>query len=373
MAALALKASIGLDTRRKTRMRSNRPQGAASNPRGHHFRAGAIRVLSVTAMAAMACTLWAGAASAATRHGTRTHVSVSPRTADVGAAVQLSATVSSPGRIPAGIVTFTWNGHVLCSARTHWGKASCDTRFSKARHYWVEGRFARTRYYWGSWSLARVTVVNPSPTKHATTTVITNPNPGSVHAGDPYTVHVTVNSAAGTPTGTVVVAPTSPKGLPSSYSCTVTLVDGAGSCNVTPGAGSFGDIFYEATYAGDSTHTGSASTGTHELIVPETTVTSVTPAMATHGSVTLTATVVGQDKGNISPSAGGTGTVTFTVTQGATTVGTCNKAGLTYDGGGANLATCTLTLAAGSYSVQAVYSGDPSNLTSTGTETLTVS
>ena len=95
--------------------------------------------------------------------------------------------------------------------------------------------------------------------------------------------------------------------------------------------------------------------------------------MATHGSVTLTATVVGQDKGNISPSAGGTGTVTFTVTQGATTVGTCNKAGLTYDGGGANLATCTLTLAAGSYSVQAVYSGDPSNLTSTGTETLTVS
>ena len=72
MAAFALKASIGLDIRRKTRMRSNRPQGAASNPRGHRFGAGAIRVLSVTAMAAMASALWAGAASAATRHGTRT-------------------------------------------------------------------------------------------------------------------------------------------------------------------------------------------------------------------------------------------------------------------------------------------------------------
>jgi large repetitive protein len=218
-----------------------------------------------------------------------------------------------------------------------------------------------------------VTVVNPSPTKHATTTTVTNLNPGSVHAGDPYAINVTVSSAAGTPTGTVVVAPTKPSGLPSSYSCAVTLVDGAGSCNVTPGAGTFGDIFYEATYAGDSTHTGSTSTGTHELIVPETTTTSVAPATATHGSVALTTTVVGQDKGNISPSAGGTGTVTFTVTQGTTTIGTCNKAGLTYDGGGANLATCTLTLAAGSYSVEAVYSGDLSNLTSTGTETLVVS
>ncbi len=353
-------------------MRSNRPQGAASNPRGHHFRAGAIRLLSVTAVAATACAMMAGAASAGTRHATTTHVSVSPKTALVGETVRLSATVKS-ATLPRGRVLFTWNGVRLCSARLHHGSAACNTKFFKARNYWVRGTYLGNAAHKPSTNIARVHVVNPTSTKHATTTTITNPNPGSVHAGDPYTVNVTVSSAVGTPAGTVVVAPSSPKGLPSSYSCTVTLVDGAGSCNVTPGAGTFGDIFYEATYAGDSTHSGSASTGTHELVVPETTTTSVTPATATHGSVTLTATVVGQDKGNISPSAGGTGTVTFTVTQGATTIGTCSKAGLTYDGGGANLGTCTLTLAAGSYSVQAVYSGDANNLTSTGTETLVVS
>ena len=345
MAALALKASIGLDTRRKTRMRSNRPQGAASNPRGHHFRAGAIRVLSVTAVAATACAMMAGAASAATRHAHHDPRIGQPQDGRVGEAVQLSATVNSAGRVPRR------DGHVhverprLCTARMHWGKASCNTRFFKARNYWVEGSFARTRYYCRSSSLARVTVVNPSPTKHATTTVITNPNPGTVHAGDPYTVHVTVNSAAGTPTGTVVVAPTSPKGLPSCYSCTVTRVDGAGSCTVTPGAGSFGDIVYVATYAGDATYTGSASTGTHELIVPETTVTSVTPAIAAPGSVTLTATVVGQAKGNISPTAGGSVTVTFF--NGAKLIPVCVATKVTYDGGGANLATCAVTLAAG--------------------------
>ena len=56
-------------------MRSNRPQSAATSPRGHHFRAGAIRVLSVTAVAGLACTMWAGAASAATKHATTTTIS----------------------------------------------------------------------------------------------------------------------------------------------------------------------------------------------------------------------------------------------------------------------------------------------------------
>jgi hypothetical protein len=354
-------------------MRANRPQDAANHPRRHRFGVGVVRVLSVTAVAATACAMMAGAASAATKHATTTHVSVSPKTALVGAAVRLSATVKSSGRPVAGKVTFTWNGAKLCAARLHHGSAACNTKFFKARNYWVRGTYSGNATHKVSSAIARVHVVNPPSTKHATTTTITNPNPGSVHAGDPYAVDVTVTSAVGTPTGTVVVAPTKPTGLPSSYSCTFTLADGTGSCNVTPGAGTFGDIFYQATYKGDSTHTGSTSTGTHELIVPETTTTSVTPAAATHGSVALTATVVGQDKGNISPSAGGSGTVTFTVTQGATTIGTCSKAGLTYDGGGANLATCTLTLAAGSYSVQAVYSGDLNNLTSTGTETLTVS
>ena len=360
----------------------NAPTGKQAIPHGHRAGAGLARLVSVTALVTATCALWALPASAATahaafRHGTTTTVSATPSRAFVGARVRLSATVRSRVGTPTGAVTFTWNGTRLCVATLRHGSGSCIARFSRARTYLVKGTYARNSRYWGSWNFVRVLIVNvppppPPPPPFPTTTKITNPSPGRVLAGMPFTVNVTVTSPVGTPTGTVVVAPTSPTGLPSPYSCTATLVAGKGSCQVTPGAGTFGDIFYEATYSGDVAHTKSVSTGTHELIVPETTTTSVTPATAAHGSVTLTATVIGQAKGNISPSAGGTGTVNFTITQGTTTVATCSQAMLTYHGAGANLATCTATLAAGTYTVTAVYLGDPNNLTSTGTETLTV-
>lgn len=201
-----------------------------------------------------------------------------------------------------------------------------------------------------------------------TATTITNTSPGTVHAGDAYTIDVTVAGGGGTPTGTVTVTP-SDKTLPPSYSCTATLAAGAGSCQVTPGAGTFGDVDYTATYSGDGTFAGSTS-GTFVLIVPETTTTSVSPGNAKPGAVTLEATVVGQAKDNISPTAGGSGTVTFE--NGGTVISGCGTVALTYDGGGANLATCKTTLAAGKYTIAAGYSGDPNNLASNGSETLTV-
>jgi large repetitive protein len=339
----------------------------------------AVKVGVVTGLAAAACAmsaLPAGAATAApqtVRYATKTEVSV-PKTGYTHTPIKLSAYEAGPGGNPTGTVTFYIGTRQLCHGSLYRRRTSCDGVFADPATKTIVAKYSGNRLHLPSSGSAVIVITNPPPpTKYATTTTITNPNPGSVDAGDPYMVDVTVTSASGTPTGTVVVAPTSPTGLPPSYSCTATLSGGKGSCNVTPGAGTFGDIDYKATYGGDAQHTGSVSTGTYELIVPETTTTTVTPATAPAGSVTLTATVIGQDKGNISPSAGGSGTVTFTITQGATTVGTCSAAALTYDGAGANLATCTLTLATGSYSVQAVYSGDPNNLTSTGTETLTVS
>ena len=201
-----------------------------------------------------------------------------------------------------------------------------------------------------------------------TTTTITNASPGTVHAGDAYTIDVTVAGGGGTPTGTVKVTP-SDATLPPSYSCTATLTAGAGSCQVTPGVGTFGDVDYTATYSGDGTFAGSTS-GTFVLIVPETTTTSVSPGNATPGAVSLEATVVGQAKDNISPSAGGSGTVTFY--NGAAVINGCGAVALAYNGGGANIATCKVTLAAGSYPITAKYSGDPNNLASNGSETLTV-
>jgi large repetitive protein len=262
-------------------MKLNRPQDAATESAQatgflrRRIGAGAIRVLSVTAVAAATCTLWAGAASAA------------------------------PAVPAAGT---------------------------------------------------------------ATTTTITNSSPGTVDAGDPYTIDVAVAGGGGTPTGTVTVSP-SDATLPTSYSCTVTLAAGAGSCQVTPGAGTFGDIDYTATYSGDGTFAGSTS-GTFVLIVPETTTTTISPGTAAPGAVTLEATVVGQAMGNISPAAGGSGTVQFS--NGGTVIAGCGAAALTYDGGGANIAKCDVTLAAGSYTIAANYSGDPNNLKSGVTETLVV-
>jgi hypothetical protein len=201
-----------------------------------------------------------------------------------------------------------------------------------------------------------------------TTTTITNTNPGTVHAGDAYTIDVTVAGGGGTPTGTVKVAP-SDATLPPSYSCTATLTAGAGSCQVTPGAGTFGDVDYTATYSGDGTFAGSKS-GTFVLVVPETTTTSLSPGDAKPGAVNLEATVVGQAKDDISPGAGGSGTVTFY--NGGTVINGCGAVALTYTGGGANIATCKVTLATGSYPITAKYSGDPNNLASNGSETLTV-
>ncbi len=358
-------------------MRLNRPQGAATSRasttgtvRGR-LGAGAIRVLSVTAVAAAACSLWAGAASADTshvKHHTSTTVSASPNPVDVDSAVTFTATVR--GWVPTGTVQFLFGTRKLCHASLSHLKAHCTYGgFPDAAVKTITADYLGNSTHAASSGTTKLTVQKPVTTKSATTTTITNANPGTVDAGDAFTIDVTVTSASGTPTGTVTIAPTSPADLPSSYSCSFTLGDAAG-CAVTPGAGTFGDIDYKATYSGDSTHNGSVS-GTWELIVPETTTTTVTPATATAGSVTLTATVVGQDEGNISPSAGGSGTVTFE--SGGTAISGCTDVALVYNGGGGNIATCTTTLAAGSYAIAAIYSGDPNNLTSTGTETLVVS
>jgi hypothetical protein len=372
MAALAVNASIGLDTRRKTRMRSHRPQGAASHPRGHHVRSVVVRVLSVTAAAAMTCILWAGTASAAPASasllGTKTKVSASPNPVDVGAAVKLTATVTSPGHIPAGVITFTWNGHVLCSARTHYGVATCDTTFTQARSYWVQGTFPRDRYYWGSYGLAKVTVVNPPPTKYATTTAVTSPKHISTEqAGTPFTVTATVASVGGgaVPTGTVSFAPTNlgTGPMPGYLVCNATLVDGTGSCTVEPPVGTWGFVLYQATYSGDATHTTSMSKGEHKLITPDPTFTTVQgPATATTGNVTITANVVPDTYSgpgyNILGGFSQTGGDTVAFAVDGTTV--CTASALQWNTTTkVNYATCAAAnLAAGNHQVVATYSGD---------------
>ena len=347
-------------------MRSNRPQGAASSPRGH-FRAGAIRVLSVTAVAGLACTMWAGAASAATKHATTTTISASAAPRWVGAVVKLSATVRSSSGTPRGTVTFKSGTVKLCTGRLSGGKTSCNVRFGGAGTYAVKGYYSGNATHKASTSGRLLVAVRRSPT----TTKITNVNPGIVDVGKAYTFHVTVSTKAGTPaaSGKVQVVAFAPPGVPAAYNCTAIVAGGKGSCTITPPE--YGIDEYTATYTGNAAHTASATSRTapFDLQVQNVTTTTVGPGTATAGSVTLTADVFAMGA-NITD---GSGSVAFY--NGTTLIAACAAQPLkTFNPAtGNNEATCVTTLAAGTYTINAKYSGDLVNVASNGTRTLVVS
>ena len=372
-------------------MRSNRPPGAARKPvpaagtgalRGLRPGGSVIRVVSVTAAAAVACAMWAAPAGAAVKHASKTHVSAKPTTAYVHAAVKLSATVTSSGRTPTGTVTF-WSGtRKLCAGHLSKGSTSCAARFVTAAMKTVTGKYSGDARHKVSSGTVHVMIINkPAAGKFNTTTHITAPNPIATQAsGLAYAVKVTVTSAGGgAPTGTVLVAPTNLTNPGPTYSCSFTLtaaMNGSGSCNVTPPKGAYGFTLFQATYSGNATHNGSATpvAEEHKLINPDSTTTTVTsPAATAAGEVTLTAAVVPGGGGNILAGFSETGGDTVAFAIGGTTVAGCGAVALTWNGT-VNVAQCTVDLAAGPYSVTAAYSGDEYTYPSTSApQSLTVS
>jgi len=211
------------------------------------------------------------------------------------------------------------------------------------------------------WALPAIAAPPGSVT---TTTTVTKPAYiDTVQAGNPETLTATVTATDGsTPTGTVEFMPTNlgDGPFPGYIVCNATLdATGTGSCTVDPPVGTWGFVLYEATYVptGGSEWAGSVSTGEHKLITPENTTTTVGPATAAPGNVTLNATIVSYGGGNILAGYSETGgdTVAFTV-NGATVTG-CAAAPMTWNGT-VNVAQCTTSLGAGTYTIVAKYSGD---------------
>jgi hypothetical protein len=344
-------------------MRLNRAAAEGAQTAGvarRRLGAGAIRVLSVTAVAAATCSLWAGAASAATahttKHATKTTVSVSPKTAFVDEVVKLSAKVSG-GKTPTGKFAFKINGHTICSVRVSRGKASCRIIVEGRGTFNVRGFYAGNATHKASSS----GVAKLKEIRAKTTTKITNTNPGAVAVNARFTFHVTVTSQAGAPAanGTVKVAPTLPTGLPAAYSCTAKVKNGKGSCSITPPE--FGVDDYGATFAGTAADKGSSFGGTFALEVQNVTSTTAGPATAAAGSVPLTADVDAMGA-NITD---GMGSVAFYVGTSATATPTlvtgCAAQALTTFNGTDNVATCDDTLAAGDYWITLKFSGDEVN------------
>jgi Bacterial Ig-like domain (group 3) len=349
-------------------MRAHRPQDAASNPRGHRFGAGVVRLLAVTAVAATACTMMAGAASAATKHATTTTISASAAPHWVGAVVKLSATVKGSGRVPTGTVTFKRGTLKLCTGRLSRGKTSCNARFGGAGTKAVKGYYSGNATHKASTSRTLSVAVRRS----ATTTTITNTaQPGTVTVNGKFTFHVIVATPAGTPaaSGKVkLVAFAIEFGSPTAaYNCIATVSGGKGSCT-TGALSGYGIYGYVATYTGNAAHTASTSgrTRAYELDVQNVTTTTISAPSTTAGDVTLTADVTTPNGINLSSTAGGMGSVTFYEgSPGATLepITGCTNMPLTFAAATGNTATCTgntelNALAAGSYDIRAVYSGD---------------
>lgn len=185
--------------------------------------------------------------------------------------------------------------------------------------------------------------VSIEPPKEATTTLITADTPDPSAPGQLVEVSVTV-IANTTPTGTVEVTG-------ADENCTITLVNGSGSCFVR--FNSIGEKTISAAYTGDSKHDPSEDTESHNVKGPTTTTinTSPNPSLV-NTSVAISATVT---------SAYGTPSGTVTITMGGTPI-------------------CTITLASGTGScnytfttdgdkvLSAAYSGDSLFFDSTGSK-----
>jgi Bacterial Ig-like domain (group 3) len=344
----------------------------------HVSGATALRLVGVTAAAATACALLAGPASAGTasvtRYATTTVVSV-PKTGYTHTSITFSATEKGIGGNPTGTVRFWLGTRPLCIGSLYRRKTSCKAQFTNPGTKTITAKYSGNRLHKPSSGTATIKITTRPP--GATTTTITSISPDRDPAGDAAAVTVKVTSAIGTPTGSVVVSSTTPGDTAPGYTCKITtLVNGTGSCNIVPPAPTYGDVSLEAAYSGDATHLASATTGEYTLVVPDATTTSLTisPAAGTVGTAeSLTATVVNQAADDISPAAGGTGTVTFYYLEGPAVLPLCNDVPLTYAGTGNNVATCSWTpTVAAEDTVIAYYSGDENNLLSHASEPVTI-
>jgi sugar lactone lactonase YvrE len=279
-------------------------------------------------------------------------VAPSQNPSNYGSPVTFTATVTSAATVGAtGTVNFLDNGVQIGAGTLSGNPATAQYQTSTL----TVGAHPITVVYAGDSNYTAATsapplqqVVNPTPT---TTTVSAKPNPGI--AGEPETITATVSSTAPVSQLTGIVTFTSG---------TTTLGQAAlnnGTATITPSLAA-GTYQVVAAYAGNSNTGGSASTALSLVVnlAAATTTLTISPTSAIIDSpITFTATVAGN---GVAP----TGSVSFV--SGTQTLGTA-----TLNNGTAVFTTSTL--AAGSYSVTAVYSGDANNGTSTSpTVNLTV-
>jgi hypothetical protein len=289
---------------------------------------------------------------------TTTTITSSPNPSTYGSPVTFSVTVptasgatAATGKVnivitAAGQSTPTYPLTATLSGSPATGSAAIST-LPVGSYTAVATYVGDTNYATSTASLAAVQVVNQVGTS---TAAVATPNPGI--AGKPVAIAATVAPATGTvaPTGTVTFADTFNGTTTTLGAGSITLSGGKAAVNPTLAAGTHSIL---VSYSGDSDD--AQSSVTLSLVVNQATTATVvtaTPNPATvGGTITFTATVTGN---------GGTpaGTVNF-LANGTIALGTG-----TLDGKGATTVTNN-TLAAGTYTITAVYAGDTNDTAST--------
>jgi hypothetical protein len=274
---------------------------------------------------------------------TTTTLRASAATAVFGQDETLTATVTSPGGVPTGTVTFLDGATVLGTEQLNAaGQAVLPVSLGVGNHQ-LTAVYGGAAAFTGSTSTAAAVTVNPASTAVALTSSL---NPAVTGQAVTFTATLsTVAPGAGTPTGTVtfkdgtVVLGTFPVG-PGGTATFTTSFAVAGGHAIT------------AVYNGDANFVGSSQALTEQVnaaATPQATTTalvaSINPVVVGQ-AVTFTATVAG-----VGPVLGTpTGTVTFkdgTVVLGTFPVGPGGKATFT-----------TSFAVAGGHAITAVYNGD---------------
>ena len=359
-------------------MRFNRPPAARHAAAGTTRRvsAGAVQLLSVTALAAAGCAMWAVPASAApaapaaraslsahrslaagtashaakSKYSSKTSVSAEPTSAYVGGSVTLSATVKSSGSTPTGTITFSEGSKKLCSAKLSHSAAHCTAKFAAAATYTVKGSYAGDSTHAGSSGTTRVTVQRYSTTT-AVTASTTTPYPGQA-----VTLSAAVKSSGPAATGSVKFTDAA------GTLCTGTLKSGTASCAYTWTAAG-GPYTVTGAYAGDTAHAGSNGTaGTVKVaqLATTTKITSIDPGSVPDGVPAVVTVTVTSASGPVP-----TGTVSIVPTNLGANYGPEYACTATLNAEGTG--TCTVDPPVGSYGFtlfEATYSGDAAHAVS---------
>ena len=297
-----------------------------------------------------------------TQTGSSTVLTFNPKTVAYGSENTIPFTVTvSPnpvgGGTPTGTATVKTGSTTLCTVTLSAGTGVCNAAAAalaaSGTAYPVTATYNGDTNFTGSTSAGvNLTVTQATPTE--TLTVVPSTLTYGQESAGVFTVTVT-SPGGGTPTGSVPVK------SGATTLCTVTLVNGTGTCSpadtALPVTGS--PFTITAPYPGDTNFSSAtASTSLRVVGSSATTTLTVSPASVAYGNehtVTISATVAstgaGIPTGTVTVTANGTSLCTITLASGS---GTC-------------AALANTVLGAGSYSLVATYNGDANFGVSTST------